>query len=364
LVLGSIFLFSVIAYNVNRNLDGATRKAADYYCETRSKSIANSTANMILSKLSDSTNWRVNTPATSDFMGGSVEYTIKDSVYDGEPVIRVAVDGSYGGVTKSVVVLTKPRSDVPPFFKYAAVSDGDLTVNGANNTFRDAFNTNWNANIHTNANMILNIPSNFLLNGFATYTNTITANWGNITISPNQNPTGEAAHHTAPAVSIPSFDPATYSAKATVTHNSDATYSGNITLGTRENPAIIYCKKKLFIQGTVTGYGVFIVKEDIEVTGSLTMSSVDSANSKMGLYTQQKIMINNENTTAHAQMLATNEVVVNAKNAQIHGSIATKNKCTFNGEGIKLYYRPALDALTSPFWSVAGQRLTALHHYE
>jgi hypothetical protein len=364
LVIGSIFLFGMINYNVTENLLGGTQNAATYYSQVRAKAIANSTVDMLLSRLSDSASIRVTTPVRKHFLGGSCEYVVVDTVIGGEGLIKIAATGYYADESKSVEVLTRSNTDVPQFFKYAALSHGDLGVNGANNTFRDAFNTQWNANIHTNANMILNIPSNFVAKGFATYTSSITANWGNVTISPNQNPSGEQVHRLAPAVSIPNFDPDAYLAKATTVHAGDATYTGTISLGTAANPAIVYVGGKLFIQGTVSGYGIFIVRDDIEITGSMLLSSVDPMNSKVALHTKGKIMINNENSTVHAQMFATNEVVVNAKNANIYGSITTRNKCTFNGEGIKLYYKPANDALTSPFWESPSPRLTALYHYE
>jgi hypothetical protein len=185
-----------------------------------------------------------------------------------------------------------------------------------------------------------------------------------VTISPNQNPGSLPVQYKAPPVSIPLFNPLTHRAKATVDHPGDAVYSGAITLGTRLNPKIIYVGGKLEISGTVTGYGVFIVQGDIEVKGNVLVNPVDPLHSKLGLYTAGKTMINTEGSVVHAQILSMNEVSINAKNAQIWGSIVTKNKCTLNAEGIKVYYKPAESALTTPFWLKLTKRLVARHHYE
>lgn len=363
MVMSCIILFSLVSLNMGISRKAATESATTHFEHTQARGIANSVADMVLAKVSDSADWRAESPQEMPFFEGTGEYTVKDTTISGEPLIRVVATGTLGDVSNTVILLARPANAVPPFFKYAVLSHYDLTENGLNNLFRDAYNTSWNANIHTNSKLILNV-ANYQLCGFATYTNSITANWAEVAITPNQNPAALPVHCQAPAVSIPVFNPDTYIAKATSIHGGDATYAGSIVLGTKANPAIIYVGGKLFISGMVSGYGVFIVKGDIELQGSLLLTSVDPQNSKIGLYTREKVLINHEYTTLHAQIFADNEVVVNAKNARIHGSITTRNKATFNAEGIHLYYKPALDALTKPFWSVPTLRLVALHRYE
>jgi hypothetical protein len=363
MVMGTLCLFGLVNYNMSRNLRGASDAAAVHYSTAMARGIANSVADMALAKVSDDSEWRTGTTETMQFFDGTAVYSVKDTTVSGETLIQVVSTGSLGDETSTVILLARPQDAVPPFLKYAVLAHEELKVNGLNNTFRDDFHPSWNANIHSNDKITLDV-TNYVLRGFATYTNSITANWAEVIIAPNQNPDGLPVHRLAPVVTIPVFNPDAYSGIATVTYNSDVTLSGNIALGTKSNPAIIYCMKKLYISGTISGYGAFIVKEDIEVKGSILLSSVDPAKSKVGLYTAGKILINEENTTLHAQMFANNEVVVNAKNARIHGSITTRNKATFNAEGIELYYKPALDALTKPFWPVQAPRLVALHRYE
>jgi hypothetical protein len=239
-------------------------------------------------------------------------------------------------------------------------------VNGLNDLFRDAFNTLWNANIHTNSNMVLN-PNNFILRGFATYSGTYTAN-GGVTISPNQNPNGDPPVHYAPPVTIPLFNAASYAGIATTTIVGDYKYTGGtVTMSNNKfSPSIIYVTGKLTFEGTttVTGYGVFVSGNDVEVKGNLLVNPVEPLHSKIGIYTNGKITIDVSNITMHAQMFSNGEVNINALNANIYGSITTRDKCTFNAEGIRLYYKPALSSLTDPFWKKQTPRLVAAHHYE
>ena len=360
MILGTIFLFGLANRNMTRNLVSSTERAADNYSQVRARSIANGTVQMILAELSDSTSWRVTSPRTANLFGGSAEFTVIDTTVSGEFFIRIASTGTFAGERRSVTALA--RHEIPPFFKYAAASDGDFIINATRDTIRDAFNTQWNANIHTNNQMILNLSST-LIKGFVTYTGGITYDPAEVTISPNQNPLGLPVHYSAPKVEIPNFDPAAYASLATQTINGDYTFNGG-ALGTRQNPAIIYVKGKLEIQGTVTGYGVFIVKDDIDVKGSLLVSPVDPLGSKLGLYTAQKITINDPDMQIHAQMFAMNKFIVNGENTRIFGNIATKSKCTFNAQDIRLYYKPALETLTTPFWFKHKRRLAAQHLYE
>lgn len=364
LVLGAIFLFGISNYERGQSLVEATETTSVDYSQKKARDIANGTAQMVLAKLSDSTGLRINSPRTATVFDGDVTYTAKDTILPGYVFIHVATTATYEATTKSVSVLTRP--EVPKFFEYAAASGGDLVVNGLNDLFRDAFNPLWNANVHTNSNMIFN-PNNFIMKGFATYTGSYSAN-GGVTISPNQNPQGLPVRYWAPAVTIPAFNAASYAGIATTTFGGDKTYNGgSIAMSANKySPSIIYVNGKLTFEGTVTvtGYGVFVSTGDVELKGSVLVSPVDSLNSKIGMYTNGKITVSVDNIIVHAQMFSVYEVGINGLNTQIFGSITTIDKCTFNAQGIKLYYKPALNSLTDPFWGKQTRRLVAQHHFE
>ena len=366
LILGSIFLFALVNYNMGRSMVGATESAADRYCETRARSIANTVTGSALSKLSDSVSLRFSTPRTMSLMGGSAQFSIIDTVLSGETLIRVAATGSYAGISKTVTTLS--RHEVPPFFKFASLSEGEFKINGERDTIRDAFNTQWNADIHSNTKVTLDL-SYCLVKGFVTCSTTdVTWESGKVTISPNQNPNGLAVlRYPVPRVEIPAFDPTAYAGIASPSYGGNMDYK-NTTYdlsSDRLNPTIIYVGGKLTLENvTFRGYGVIVAKGDIETIGNVLVDPVDPLGSKLGLYTGEKIMIKSANGTVHAQLFANKEITINDENTKVYGNMIGKSTIYLNAKGVRFYYKPALETLTSPFWLPLTKRLVARHHYE
>ena len=134
-------------------------------------------------------------------------------------------------------------------------------------------------------------------------------------------------------------------------------------MGTKDNPKIIYVGGKLYISGTVQGYGIFIVKNDIIINGDLVLDTPNPNESKLALYTSKKVMINVNPTEIHAQILAMDDVIMNAANIDFYGTITSKKDVIFNGLGVNYYYKLPSKSLMSPFWEVAG-RFAALYYNE
>ena len=370
ILLSSGIMFSIASLNTNKILEQATSKAIDYHSQIRARNIANSMVGIALSKLSDDNDWRVTNEISKNLLDGNVNYTVTDKNFAGENLIQISAEATYFGMTKKVIAYTKvdPASaSGPPFFSYAILAGDDFRIDGANNNTEDDVNPLWNSNTHSNAETELTCHGeNYLQEGFLTYTTNFDVDWGEgVTISPNQNPGGDPTYSFAPAVTIPPFSAASYIDDADEVYNGDKTYSGTITMGTKDNPKIIYVGGVLSIQGTVTGYGVFIVKGEILIVGDLLLDTPDPTESKLALYTDSTVTMDYQNSEVHAQIFAQDRVTVDEDGIEFHGSITAGEDVRIKGDNIDIYYKPASRSLMVPFFEVGGGgRLAVLYYNE
>ena len=109
-------------------------------------------------------------------------------------------------------------------------------------------------------------------------------------------------------------------------------------MGTADNPKIIYVGGNLNIQGTVSGYGIFVVKKDIEITGDLLLDTPDPNGSKLALYTSKglSIKISNPSIEAHAQVLAMDKIELNAEDIDFHGTLTSKKDIIFMTQHVEV----------------------------
>lgn len=452
LVLGGMITFSVINLSMNGIANRTTENALAEYEQGQARNIANSTVEMIISKIADETGYRTSSPVTINVFGGTATYTVKDttvmasSLYtynpgpgknnknilkyetnlagfgflelddmvfafikggkdkdkegddekgkgkkdkDGEDdghgghghgdgdhgddddndgggggsnsggndisAIKVTVTAEYSGIEKTVSAIITPETtsgnNLPQFFNYALLSGQSVNLNG-NVNITDDNNSQWNANVHTNQNFSMN--GNNSIAGFVTYGGTAHSNpsWRMDTqITPNQNPDGQPNYDKTGQVDIPEFNAADFKDKATQIYNTNKTLSGDISLGTKENPEIIYINGDLNLKGTVSGYGSIIVKGNINISGNLKVSSPDPNYSNLGLYTGGNINASG-NVDIHAQVFANQNINLSG-NCKIYGTMTTRGVNNFSGN-VDIYYHPANSVLTQPFWPQGG----------
>jgi len=371
ILLSSGIMFSIVSLNTNKILEQATSKVVNHHSMIRARNIANSMVGIALSKLSDDNDWRVTNSVSKNLLDGNVNYTVKDKNFAGENLIQISAEATYFGITKKVIAYTEvdPASaSGPPFFSYSILAGADYRIDGANNNVEDDVNPLWNSNTHSNDETELTCSGeNYLQKGFLTYTTSFDVDWSEgVTISPNQNPGGDPAYSFAPAVTIPDFSAVSHKNDADEVYEGNKTYSGTITMGTKDNPKIIYVGGQLSIQGTVTGYGVFIVQGGIVIGGDLLLDTPDPTESKLALYTSSTLTMDVQNSEVHAQIFAKDRVLIDESGIVFHGSITSGADVRVRGDDVDIYYKPASRSLIAPFFEVGsgGRRLAVLYYNE
>ena len=298
---------------------------------------------------------------------GSANYRVIDTTFAGESLIKLEISADYLNSNQLVEAFVKIETSLPVFLSKGVLGEDEVTFNGDQLAVKDTNNPTQNADVHSNYLVKLD-GSNYLYEGFVTSSGNVSVGGSNINVIPNSNPTGlPPIQEDVPPITIPNFVASTYLAKATYLHNSDWTVPNNISLGTQANPVIHYVKGKAMFNSattTITGYGVIIAEQDIEIYGNVKVNSPDPLFSKFGLYTSGKLLVNSANRTVEATIYCQNESVLNNENINIIGSITSKSKVTFNGLKDKLYYKPASDAIVSPFFDVEYIRPVIVHWYE
>jgi hypothetical protein len=353
IVLGGFISFGIISISQNNMVSQGTANAVKTYSSEQARSISESMAQMIISQLADSSDWRVTTPVTKGFFGGSAAYTIKDTVISPDSLIKISIASTYNGVQNNLTVYTNKITggQLPPFLNYAILTNGNLTMKG--NALVEANPPgNYNANVHTNG-AYTGTGNSYNLNGFLTYN----SGSGKLHATPPSNPNNLLTYSTSAQVTIPTFNPANFLSKATTVYNGNTTLSGTITMGTKTNPAIIYVGGNATINNAnFTGYGSIIVTGDISMAGNNSFSASDPQGNPLGLFTAGNFSITG-NSNVYASIFANGTVSLNGTGS-VYGQIiqGSSSSMTLSGTS-NVYYIPPISSITNTFWPSTGTPL-------
>lgn len=362
-----IITFGIYSLVVNRSIIHSTENMSDYYRDVMVRNITNSMMEIIQRKLIDSTSYRVPNWNSSILIGGTTKYRVIDTMVNGESLVKVNVIGNFEGKRKSIEAIYKivqsQNDSLPQIFKYAILSGKSFSLNG-NVTITNAGN-GLNANVHTNENFSMN--GNNRIEGFVTYNGSFSANPPgavNRSIVPVSNPEGLPVHYKTASIPIPDFEPSQFKRIATEIYYGDKIFNGNITLGTKDNPKIIYVKGNLILNGKIDGYGIFISEERTIINGNVTISNPNNVNNNVGIFSGDKLIVNG-NIKIEAQIFSNKDITLNG-NISIKGSVISKEKVIFNGNP-KLYYKPINSELSKYIFNPSLTENTSLqmiYYYE
>lgn len=354
ILLVAIITFGIFSVQINRSSSAAGIASSNYYRDLYAKNIANSMVEILRTKLIIDTAYRVNNPVSENVMGGRVSYRLIDTVINLNNFVKAEVVANYEGVLRSTEALFSIEriggGGLPPFLRYAVFSGRNLNLNGNVEITND--NNGLNANVHVNGNFSMN--GNNSIRGFLTYSGNAHSNPAsalNNQIRPISNPTNSPVHYQTQQINVPEFDVDAIRNKATDIFYGNKTFSGNITLGTKENPKIIFVTGDLIISGNVTGYGVFVSLGNTIVNGNVDLTSPDPNISNIGIYSRGDLIVNG-NVTLRAQLFANGNVVLNGNN-KIYGNVVSRNSVLMNGR-VEIYYKPASETLSKPAWPTSS----------
>lgn len=377
-VVSAGVIFSLVSLNMNTSNTEMVTNSVREYESVHAKNNAAAGIELAVKNLSVDTAWSGVNKRT--LYQGNVSISVQNtqSRYFNGPnegligarlVTSTGLVGNQTHIIRAVIQLpgsSGPLNKVPPFLTYAIASGENLHLNG-NINIRDDFNPLWNANVHTNKNFSMN--GNNTIKGFLSYTGNASSNPAhrlNTNITPNVNPDNDPNHFQTDAIEIPTFDPDDYLDVVTDFYAGNKSFNGNIILGTKDNPKIIYVGGNLTLNGNVTGYGAFVVKGTTTLNGNVNITTIDPTSSNLGIYSKGNITMNG-NVTVKAQLLSSNKITLNG-NVKVHGSMAALGGVLFNGN-VRVYYRPAAEELSDPFWKGGGggtiaTRPVILSYYE
>jgi len=140
IVLGGYITYSITSMTQNKNVTQATENSVNSYSQTKARNIANSTIQMLMSKVADNESWRQTTPVTMQVFDGSAEYTVSDANFNGENLIKYSVTANVYGTTKQVTAYSGERSLFPGGIRGAITANnpvdtkGNITIDGRNHT--------------------------------------------------------------------------------------------------------------------------------------------------------------------------------------------------------------------------------------
>ena len=136
IVLGGMFTFGVNNITQNSVVNQGTKNSVDNYSFSRSRDIAGSMVDILLMRLSNDLKYRVNSEKPENLYGGEVTYSVEDTFFENDSLIKITVVAEFGDATKTIITYAdKPTNGwVPPVIRGAWTANANL-----NNTISDMF---------------------------------------------------------------------------------------------------------------------------------------------------------------------------------------------------------------------------------
>jgi len=135
-VLGSVVLFTIINVNMSTRLGTSSENAINQFKETTAKNIANSVAEMLLSKVADSTAYRATSVQSMSNVfsdSGSAKYRVVDTTISSQSLIKIDVKSKYYRITSSATVYVTPSGYIPSPVKGAISTNNPVLTSGTLN---------------------------------------------------------------------------------------------------------------------------------------------------------------------------------------------------------------------------------------
>jgi hypothetical protein len=368
LVVGMGLIASYSMMQLNESNLNATDNASEDYEINQARNLAISGVEHAISELAQDSTWTAgytNGAIADGTLSVSIERT--RAMYPGGPdaglnnARLVTATGTIQGQTVTVRSIVEiPSTYVrPPGLGYGILSDESMDLSG--NVFvGDYNNPSLNASIHTNHDLVYGGSST--VEGYGTYSESCpsgTSSAGS-TFTPNTKTGGDLVSKSNP-VAIPEIDPGKWEKLATRKFYSNTKINGHMSLGTKEEPEIIYVHGNLDLNGQMTGYGVFLVTGDIKINGGAEVTALDPSGNNLGIIVGGDAQINGTSDIM-ATMLIKGDAKINGT-TKIIGSIIAEGEIDFGGTA-DIFYNPLLDNVAKKVWEGEAGRPHVVSFYE
>jgi hypothetical protein len=136
IILGSTMTLSIIRVNLIHSVGMGTDNAIEHYDHVQARNITNSWVNMLLTRVSDNSEYRTDGYESEYIKNGTVSYRLSDTTFAvGDTLLKIHVEVNYKGYPKSITTFSRhPVADgwVPVSIRGAWTANADL-----NNTISD-----------------------------------------------------------------------------------------------------------------------------------------------------------------------------------------------------------------------------------
>ena len=106
IVLSGIVTFGISNITQNSTINQGTQNVVDNFSNNRAHDIAGSMADILMMRLSNDLEYRVNTKETEDLFGEEVAYIVEDTFFEGDSLVRIIVAAEFDGVEKLITTYT------------------------------------------------------------------------------------------------------------------------------------------------------------------------------------------------------------------------------------------------------------------
>lgn len=149
MILSSIMILSVVRVKVLNSISMGAENAINHYDHVQARNISNSWLNMLLSRVSDDSEYRTDGYESEYINSGTVSYRISDTTFAlGDTLLKIHVEVNYKGYPKSLTTFSRsPVADgwVPASIRGAWTANADL-----NNTISDMIIDGRNHDLNSN----------------------------------------------------------------------------------------------------------------------------------------------------------------------------------------------------------------------
>lgn len=368
LVVGMGIIASISMMQLNRSNLNASDNAVEDFEINQARNLARSGVEYAISQLAQDSTWSGGY-TNSDVSGGSLTVDVERTraMYPNGPdaglnnARLVTATGTILDVPFTIRAIVEIPSEYirPPGLGYGIFSDQSMDLSG-NVSVSDYNNPRLNSNVHTNSN--LTFGGSTSVKGYGTYSVDCPSGSTDAVkyFQPNVDKGGDVVRQSAP-VAIPEIDPTRWESIATRKFYSSTKINGSMSLGTRENPEIIYVRGNLDLNGQMTGYGVFLVTGDITINGGASVTNLDPSGNNLGIVVGGNAKINGT-----SDIMATLLIKGDAKitgTTRIVGSIIAEGSIDFGGTA-DILYNPLLDNVAKKVWKQEAGRPRIVSYFE